>query len=389
MLWKRGNVYWYRFKFGGRMFEETTKTPNRRLAERIMTKRRRDLEEGLHGLKKRVTPVLFRVAATKWLEAKKPQLAPRTVEMHEGNLVHINKTFGAQLIIDITAGDIAEYQRLRLRTAGEKKGASPKTVNLEIGTIRSVLRHFKVWAGIADDVRMLPVRNDVGRALTPEEEATILVECARSRSRVLYPFVVLAFNTGMRYTELRLLQWRQIDLVGRTLTVGASKTDAGTGRRVPLNDRAFNALVAWAQTFPDREPDHYVFPSEQYRLAGNDREKNIHDTDVTTATNSLQSAWKQAKKRSKVNCRLHDLRHTACTRLLEAGIPLTVVGASRVGWQHDGLDGETVRTHRPAGQAGCLAVLDKIGVKEKKKNPRPKRRPTPLAPSKPTPLPRQ
>ena len=59
MLWKRGNIWWYRFKFGGRVFEESTKTPNQRLAERIMTKRKRDLEEGLHGLRKRVTPALF------------------------------------------------------------------------------------------------------------------------------------------------------------------------------------------------------------------------------------------------------------------------------------------------------------------------------------------
>ena len=67
MLRKRGNIWWYRFKFGGRVFEETTRTSSRRLAERILTKRRRELEEGLHGLRKRPSPVLFRVAARDWL----------------------------------------------------------------------------------------------------------------------------------------------------------------------------------------------------------------------------------------------------------------------------------------------------------------------------------
>jgi hypothetical protein len=79
-----------------------------------------------------------------------------------------------------------------------KAKASPKTVNLEVATIRAVLRRHKLWASIGDDVRMLPVRNDTGRALTLAEEDALFESCAKSRSRVLYPFVVLALNTGMR-----------------------------------------------------------------------------------------------------------------------------------------------------------------------------------------------
>src|SRR5512136_1281690 len=113
MLWQRGarGVWWYRFKFGGRTFEESTRTANRRLAERILTKRRQGLEEGLYGLKKRATPVLFRVAAQDWLDWKKPSLAPRTVQMHETNLTHVNPVLGGLLITDIGAQDIGAYQK--------------------------------------------------------------------------------------------------------------------------------------------------------------------------------------------------------------------------------------------------------------------------------------
>ena len=314
------------------MFEETTRTSSRRLAERILTKRRRELEEGLHGLRKRMTPVLFRVAAKDWLEWKAPALAPRTVLMHKTNLSHIHDVLGGLLITDIEPEDISNYQKAR-RLQDEKGSAkaSPKTVNLEVATIRAVLRRHKLWAAIGDDVRMLPVRNDQGRALTEAEEDALLEACVRSRSRVLYPFVVLALNTGMRYSEIRLLRWEQIDLVGRVLTVGMSKTDAGTGRKVPLNERAFTAMVAWAQTFPDRTPDHYVFLSERYGAATNDRTACVYSSTPTKPTTSVQEAWQRAKKRCAVRCRLHDLRHTACTRMLEAGVPLTVVG-SILGW---------------------------------------------------------
>ena len=37
------------------------------------------------------------------------------------------------------------------------------------------------------------------------------------------------------------------------------------------------------------------------------------------------------RKTEAINCRFHDLRHTAVTRLLEAGIPYPVV-ASMIGW---------------------------------------------------------
>jgi hypothetical protein len=43
--------------------------------------------------------------------------------------------------------------------------------------------------------------------------------------------VMLALNTGMRYSEIRLLQWKDVDFSSQILTVGKSKTQTGTGRR--------------------------------------------------------------------------------------------------------------------------------------------------------------
>ncbi len=117
---------------------------------------------------------------------------------------------------------------------------------------------------------MLPTRDDIGRAISPEEESILLAACGESGSRSLLPAVTLATNTCMRYSEIRLLQWRQVDFAARQITVGKSKTDFGTGRVIPLNGRAFAVLEFWVSNFPDRQPEHYVFPSERYGAAGND-----------------------------------------------------------------------------------------------------------------------
>jgi integrase len=115
---------------------------------------------------------------------------------------------------------------------------------------------------------MLKERQDVGRALSPKEESILLHECAQSRSRILLPFVTLELETGARFNTIRTLQWGNIDFATRYLRFGKDKTPAGTGRTVPSNQRAVETLRFWAQRFPNRQPEHYVFPLEKCGGAG-------------------------------------------------------------------------------------------------------------------------
>jgi integrase len=133
------------------------------------------------------------------------------------------------------------------------------------------------------------------------------------------------------------LKWEQVNFAARALAVGASKTEVGAGRIIPLNARALSVLSFWAGLFPNREPNHYVFPSEKYGLAQREgAEKGsthtyVHSTDATKPIGRWKEAWEAAKVRAGVQCRFHDLRHTGCTRMLEAGIPFSVV-ATIMGW---------------------------------------------------------
>jgi integrase len=81
----------------------------------------------------------------------------------------------------------------------------------------------------------LPEREDIGRALSLEEAYRLLEAVAKSRSRALFPALMLYLHTGVRAAEGRL-RWKQVDFVQRTITVGKSKTKGGQGRVIPLND---------------------------------------------------------------------------------------------------------------------------------------------------------
>ena len=89
--------------------------------------------------------------------------------------------------------------------------------------------------------------------------------------------------------------------------------------------------ITWAEQFPDRADDHFVFPSEHVGAGGGSFDANISSTEPSKAVGTLKTAWDTAKKAAKVKARWHDLRHTAVTRLLENGQTLPMV-ASIMGW---------------------------------------------------------
>jgi integrase len=94
-----------------------------------------------------------------------------------------------------------------------------------------------------------------------------------------------------------------------------------------------------------------VFPYERYGAAGDDFKACAYDTDPTKPIGRWKEAWEAAKMRAKVQCRFHDLRHTGCTRMLEAGVTFPVL-AMIMGWS----PATTVRMAKRYGHIGQKAL---------------------------------
>lgn len=358
-VYRRGRTWWFRFQFNGRTYRETSKSKSKTVALDAERARRRELELGYNGVTKKQRAQIWSVVADAWLQMKEAHLSPRSVIIEKLNFKHLKPFFGQSLVCDITADDIGAYQTLRL-----KEGAAPKTVNLEIGTLRAILRRQRTWANIQPDVKMLRVREDVGRALDQDEETKLLAACRTSRSWSLYPAVELALGTCLRYSEIRLMRWSQIDFVKGELRVGKSKTEHGDGRVIPLNQKTRTILDFWAARFPARKPNHFVFPYERYGGKGKEDAfgftgSTAYDTDPSKPVGNWKEGWEAAKKLAGVVCRFHDLRHTGCTRMLENGVPFAVV-ADVMGWSPS----TAVRMAKRYGHIGQSArqeAVDKLG----------------------------
>jgi len=124
---------------------------------------------------------------------------------------------------------------------------------------------------------------------------------------------------------LKGLQWSDVDLFTKTLTIRKSKTAAGE-RVVPLTDVAVSALGRLRRRAEDLgsvEPSHYVFAAFAPKF--NFGSKNVADGgitgfDPTRHQKSWRSAWRTLTKKAGLpGFRFHDLRHCAITQLAEHG----------------------------------------------------------------------
>jgi len=141
---------------------------------------------------------------------------------------------------------------------------------------------------------------------------------------MLYAFLQIALTTGMRSGEIVGLKWEQIDLAAGVVPVGGkSKTRAGSGRQIPMNADVRALLEMHAPWYSDPKrfgeirPDWHIFPGRKGRPKSGEK----RPLDPSVPMQSITSSWERVRKAAAVECRLHDLRHTAATKMAEAGVP--------------------------------------------------------------------
>jgi integrase len=304
-------VWWYKFRFSGQVIRESSKSQSKTVAKDAERSRRRELEESYNQIKRRTLPPTFERAGSDWLQAEKPHLAERTYEIYEvAYRCHLKPVLGSLLLCDIDASEIAAYQAKR-----KAQKASARTLNKELQVLPQILKRHKMWANLQGDVKFEQEHDEIGKALSREEEKKLLSACASNP--LLSAVVTIALNTTLRKKEIRTLRWSQIDFEKRVLTVGKTKTLGGSGRVIPLNPPVFEALVRWAGHLVESKADDYVFPACE--VAGIERKNpNTDRIDPSKPITSWRSAWRGALRRAGLRLRFHDLRHTAITNLSES-----------------------------------------------------------------------
>jgi integrase len=275
------------------------------------------LEEVINRIPKRRRMPLFKIAAEEWILGLSG-LADKSVAAYRRYMKTLKAEFGERLICDVGLDDIVRLQRTRVA-----QGKSPRTINYEVHTLRLILKHFNLWWPLANKVRMLKGERQPGRALSRDEEQRLIDRIRKSSSPAVLPLFIASIDSGLRASEIRALKRGNVTLTQNRdgfegeIVVGQSKTDAGTGRVIPLTRRAAAAIAAWFERLPEAGPDAYLFPRHAVGFGPEGRGTAIYEFDFDQPMVGWKTAWRRVLTDGKVKARWHDLRHTLVSRLAE------------------------------------------------------------------------
>jgi len=132
--------------------------------------------------------------------------------------------------------------------------------------------------------------------------------------------VTALLDTACRLGEILSLQWQDVNVHKREITIRAEKSKTRTSRLVPISTRLASILEIRRLDPEGREwgPSAHVFGD-----ATGQRVK------------SIRTAWENAIERTGLTVQLRDLRHEAGSRFDEAGVPVSytskILGHSNLG----------------------------------------------------------
>jgi integrase len=298
-MYRRGKIWWIAYMVDGRQHCESTGTSNKRLAKRILDKRKGEIAEGRFNLPRSNPPTL-----KKWAEQYLETIAhPNTKRAYSSCIQMLLSFFGDARLSQITPGRIEDFKLSRT-----KSGAGPAIINRNLAVLRLMMKRAARQRLIArnpfEEVDFLEERSHRRRAYNlPFDEQMRLEAAAKPLLRTL---VVLLTETGLRVRKEGLsLKWDDVDLVDGSLFVRESKSLAGR-RTAPLSKFCVAALSDWRRlTGPDFSP--YVFANP------NNPELPLRN---------VRKTWTRALKNAKIEYfPIYNLRHTFSSRLAAAGVP--------------------------------------------------------------------
>jgi integrase len=286
-LFKRGNKWWAYVWIDGVRHNKSTGTSNRRQAEAIEHQFRDELNERRHRLPQLKPTMTFGELTAHFIAGGMGR--PHSLD----RLKHLLPFFAEMPLININTSAIRKYRQERHK----EKTLTAATVNRDLSVLRRIL-YWSVEEGyLATNplgrLRMERERRTKHPVLSLREEQLLFAAAPPHLQRI----ILCALHTGMRRGEILSQRWEDIDFDNRILHVSHSKTPEGEAREIPLTSRLYELLKA------NRQHRGPVFTYEG------------------SAIKIIKSSWGASLRRSGIrHFRFHDLRHTANTRMMLAGV---------------------------------------------------------------------
>lgn len=190
-----------------------------------------------------------------------------------------------------------------------QKQVSNATVNREISFVRAAINRTASDFEISlnnpfSNVKYLEEER-LPNYITPKQYQRLLKSALHFENYDLCDFITLLVMTGCRQSEVLTLRWDRVFLEKRHFVVINTLSKSKRTMYKYLNDTAYQVL----HNRYNNRIGNYVFTNPKTG-------KHIQ---------SFNKGWQLCKKRAMVDCRMHDLRHTYASWLVQKGVPIYTV----------------------------------------------------------------
>lgn len=308
---KRDNCKnWYiQFQLNGKTYIRSSRTSNKRAAEQMETEWKAKLHaQQFLGQKDRVS---LRDAIADFCESKKG--TPNYPTLMANSRTAVGLLPMHKYIDELNAHDLERYKRNRLA-----QGVTPQTIKHGFNLIRGAWKYARKLGYQVSELEFPEIKlpKTPLRYLSDEEEIRLLVHLDPKREGIglrpydertdelrrnmqdCYDLVILLLDTGARYSEIANIQWSRINLDERMIYLWRPKVQ--NEGILYMTDRVYEVLSRRIQT----SKGQYVFENRKGGPRGY----------------VSQSIRKALRKAGLHDCRIHTLRHTHASRLIQNGM---------------------------------------------------------------------
>ncbi len=291
-LFKRGKTWWIDFTTpGGKRIKRSAKTKVKREAQEYHDKlRQQGWEESRLGIMSSKT---WDEAAFKWVQTTE---GTANYSHNLQKLSWLQDYFGGMLLTEITRELIKEVIGL----VYEKNSAA--TANRYIAVVSSTLKTAvkDEWLVKAPHIQRYKEDKKRVRWIKVEEYWHLLTFLPD----YLKPMVQLSISTGLRQSNVKLLEWTEVDFAQRKIFIPPEKSKSGEQITVPLNKDALRVLMQAR----GNDPTYVFIRNGKPIMSPNNRD------------------WRKALVQAEIeNFRWHDLRHTWASWHVQNGTSIYVL----------------------------------------------------------------
>jgi integrase len=294
-VFQRGSMWWIAFYHRGKEKRQSSHCQKESQARKVLKKRVGEISSGRFVADEERVRFKDLVADLKNDYQVNNKRSWKSVLYY---LLHLRDSFGLDRAIDITADRVRVYQTQRIDA-----GASNATVNREIATLGRMLS-LAVGAGkLARKPKFqMLAENNVRQGFLEHGD---FLKLLGSLPDHVQPLVEFLYLSGWRKGEAIKLEWRDVDLSGKTVRLRIENSKNKEARTLPLTGRLWEVIQDRAKV--RRLDCPAVFHHDGHKIG------------------QFKKSWATACKKSGIKGTLvHDLRRCAARNLSRAGVPEAV-----------------------------------------------------------------